>query len=113
MSLINSILLFLAISAVAIADVFLKKTQTLGSMTNAFMSPWMLGAVVLYLFQIFFFTYLFISGEKLTSIGIMQTVIYALIVLVSGIFLFGETLSITQMVGVFFAIFGVVLLNIH
>ena len=56
MNITQTILLILAVASVAIADVFLKKTQALGSMSQAFMSPWMFGAVVLYLFQIFFFT---------------------------------------------------------
>ena len=113
MNITQTILLILAVASVAIADVFLKKTQALGSMSQAFMSPWMFGAVVLYLFQIFFFTYLFISGAKLSSIGIMQTVVYALIVVGSGIFLFGESLSTVQIIGMVLAISGVVMLNIH
>lgn len=113
MSIIHTLLLILAVAAVAIADVFLKKIQAVGSMSQALTSPWMLGAILLYLFQIFFFTYLFISGAKLTSIGIMQTVVYALIVVGSGIFLFGESLSVVQIIGVVLAISGVVMLNIH
>lgn len=113
MSFIHTLLVVLAVSAVAIADVFLKKTQSLGSMSQALMSPWMLGAIILYLFQIFFFTYLFMSGAKLTTIGIMQTVLYALIVLAAGIFLFGETLSVVQIVGIVLAIAGVIMLNIQ
>ena len=70
MSLMHTGLLILAVSAVAVADVFLKKTQTLGSMSKAISSPWMLIAVVLYLVQILFFTYLFVSGVKLINVGI-------------------------------------------
>ena len=109
----NTLLLILAVSAVAIADVFLKKTQALGSVSQALTSPWMIGAIVLYLFQIFFFTYFFISGAKLTYVGIMQTVLYALIVVGSGIFFFGESLSTVQIAGIVLAIAGVVLLNIQ
>lgn len=112
MSWLHTFFVILAVSSVAIADIFLKKTQALGSMTKALMSPWMGIAVLLYLFQIFFFTYLFISGAKLTHIGIMQTVLYALIVLAAGIFMFGETLTTMHIVGVIFALIGVVLLNL-
>lgn len=112
MSFIHTALLVLAISAVAIADVFLKKTQTAGSFWKAITNPWMLGAIVLYLFQIFFFTYLFFHGAKLINIGVMQTVLYALIILMAGIFIFGETLSNVQIIGVIFALLGVFLLNL-
>lgn len=104
-------LLILAVSAVAIADVFLKKTQTLGSMSKAISSPWMLIAVVLYLVQIFFFTYLFVSGVKLINVGIMQTVLYATIVVVSGVIFFGESMTSLQIAGIFLAVLGVIFLN--
>ena len=112
MSPLNTIIVLIAVSAVAIADVLLKKAQSLGSLTKAIMSPLMLGAVVLYLVQIFFFMYLFMSGEKLTQIGIIQTVLYAVIVLGSGILFFGETLTGLQICGVILAITGIVLIQI-
>jgi drug/metabolite transporter (DMT)-like permease len=112
MSLIHTILVVCAVSAVAVADVFLKKTQALGSMSKALVSPWMLAAIILYVCQIFFFTYLFMSGAKLTYIGIVQTVLYALIVFLAGIFMFGETLTVTHIIGIVLAIIGVVLLNL-
>jgi drug/metabolite transporter (DMT)-like permease len=111
MSFIQTTLLVLAVSAVAIADIFLKKTQIEGSLLKAITSPWMLCAIVLYLFQIFFFTYLFASGAKLINIGIMQTVLYAVIILVAGIYFFEETLSSMQIAGVILALLGVLLLN--
>jgi drug/metabolite transporter (DMT)-like permease len=111
MSIFQTFLLTLAISAVAIADVLLKKTESLGSMSKAILSPWMLGAVILYLFQIFFFTYLFISGTKIINIGIMQTVLYAIIILFSGVFIFGESLTTLQCAGVLLALVGVILIN--
>jgi drug/metabolite transporter (DMT)-like permease len=111
MPLIHTALIILAVSAVGIADVFLKKTQSLGSMGKAILSPWMLGALALYLFQIFFFTYLFLSGAKLINIGIMQTVLYALIVIFAGIIFFGESLSSLQILGITLALLGVILLH--
>lgn len=112
MSWLHTFFVILAVSSVAIADIFLKKTQALGSMSRALLSPWMAIAILLYVFQILFFTYLFISGAKLTHVGIMQTVLYALIVLGAGIFIFGETLTTIHTVGIIFALMGVVLLNI-
>ncbi len=112
MSFTHTLLLLLAVSAVAIADVFLKQTQSLGSMSKALMSPWMIGAIALYLFQIVFFTYLFIGGENLIYIGLMQIVLYGIIVLVAGVTIFGESLTVIQTIGALFAILGVVLLNV-
>jgi drug/metabolite transporter (DMT)-like permease len=112
MSFIQSTLLFVSVSAVAIADIFLKETQKAGSLGRALTSPWMLCAIILYLFQIFFFTYLFVSGAKLVNIGIMQTVLYAVIILVAGVFFFEETLSGVQIAGVILALLGVILLNL-
>lgn len=112
MSLFQTALLILAVSAVAIADVLLRKAEALGGLTKAILSPWMLGAVALYLFQIFFFTYLFVSGAKLINVGVIQTVFYALIVILSGVFIFGESLSSVQIIGMILALSGVFLLNL-
>ncbi len=110
MSLLHTILVILAVSSVAIADILIKKAA-LGSMRNALMSPLMLGAFVLYLFQILFFTYLFVHNAKLTHIGIMQTVFYALIVILAGVFLFGEMLTPIKITGITLALIGVILMN--
>lgn len=112
MSFIHTALLILAVSAVAIADVLLKKTQTAGSFVEALTSPWMIGAILLYFFQIYFFTYLFFHGAKLINVGIMQTVFYALIVIIAGVLFFGETLSAIKIIGIILALSGVFLLNL-
>jgi drug/metabolite transporter (DMT)-like permease len=112
MNLFQTLLLVSAVSAVAVGDILLKKTQASGSFIKAVLSPWMLGAIILYLFQIAFFTYLFVSGVKLVHVGIMQTVFYALIVLLAGIFLFGESITAIQGIGIALALIGVILLNL-
>ena len=112
MSFIHTALLILAVSAVGIADIFLKKIEATGNMWKAITNPWMVGAIGLYLFQIFFFTYLFIHGAKLVHVGILQTVLYAVIVLIAGVFFFGETLSSMQIVGIILALVGVLLVNL-
>lgn len=109
---IQTLLLILAVSAVAIADILLKKTQSLGSISRAILSPWMLGAIILYLFQILFFTYLFISGAKLIHVGVMQIVFYSIIVLIAGIFIFGESLTALQGIGILLSLTGIILLNL-
>jgi len=112
MSFTHTILLILAVSAVAIADVLLKETGALGNLSKALMSPWVLGAIVLYLFQIILFTYLFVSGEHLLNIGLVQVALYEFIVVVAAVVLFKETLTTVEAVGALFAVIGIVLLNL-
>lgn len=110
--LLQMLFIILAVIAVAVADAFLKKASDEGSMHRAFQSPWMIGAVLLYLFQILFFTYMFIAGWELSVVGSLQTVFYALVVLLAGIFIFRETLTLVQGVGILFAIGGIILINL-
>ena len=112
MKFVTWFLLILAVSAVAIADVFLKRASIAGSLTAALKSPWMLGAIALYLFQIFFFTYVFVSGTQLVNVGILQTALYAIIVLAAGFMIFSESLSPVQLAGMGLAIVGVLMMNL-
>jgi drug/metabolite transporter (DMT)-like permease len=109
--LMHITLMVLAVIAVAVGDVFLKKAALEGGFTRAMASPWMAAAIVLYLYQILFFTYAFLTGWQLSVIGSMQTVLYALIVLGAGVMYFNESLSIGQGIGVLMAFTGVVLMN--
>lgn len=111
LKLVHIVLIILAVAAVAIADAFLKKASSEGSLLRAIQSPWMVGAVLLYLYQIFFFTYVFVAGWQLSLVGSLQTVFYALVVLCASIFYFRETLTLAQGLGVFLAISGVFLIN--
>jgi drug/metabolite transporter (DMT)-like permease len=112
LKLLQISLIILAVIAVAVADAFLKKASDGGSLPRAFQSPWMIGAVLLYLFQILFFTYMFVAGWQLSLVGSLQTVFYALVVLLAGIFIFRESLSLVQGVGVLLAVGGVILINL-
>jgi drug/metabolite transporter (DMT)-like permease len=67
--------------------------------------------VCLYLLQIGFFTYAFVSGWPLSHIGALQTALYALIVLAAGILLYRETVAPIQVAGIVLAVIGVVLIN--
>jgi drug/metabolite transporter (DMT)-like permease len=100
-----------AIIAVAVADVLLKKAAMNGGLEGALRSPYLWGAIALYLFQIGFFTYAFVVGWKLSVVGALQTALYALIVVASGVLLYRESLSPQQLVGILLAIVGVVLIN--
>ena len=107
------IMIILAAAAVAVADVFIKKAALGGSMMAAIKNPWFIGAAVLYLFQVAVFTWAFVAGWQLSIVGILQIVLYAIIVLVSGVVFFHETLTLLQWTGVALALGGVILLNLR
>ena len=109
--LLQNFLIILAVMAVAIADVFIKRAAQTSSYAQALLSPWMLGALGLYLFQIAFFLYVFVSGGKLITVGNLQTIFYALTILVAGLLWFKESLTWVQGVGIAFALVGVFLIN--
>jgi drug/metabolite transporter (DMT)-like permease len=106
------ILLTLACAAVAVADVFLKKALGASDFVTVLKSPWVLAAAALYLFQIFIFTYLFFIGAKLVNVGIVQIILYGLIVVGSSMLFFHETLTAVKIIGIILGLAGVVLLTI-
>jgi drug/metabolite transporter (DMT)-like permease len=110
---LHILLVLSAVTSVAVADVFLKKATVHGSWPLALTSPWLAGAVLLYLYQILFFTYVFITGGALSFVGSLQTVLYALIVVGAGVFVFQEKLSSAQTVGVVLAVGGAILINLE
>ena len=109
--LAQGMVIILAVIAVAIADVLLKRAAEDGSMLVALRSPWMVTAIGLYLLQISLFTIAFNAGWKLSLIGALQTALYALIVLGAGVVLYHESLTRLQVIGILLAFGGVVLIN--
>jgi len=109
--LVQGAVILLAVIAVAVADVMLKRASVQGNLLAALRSPWLVTAVGLYMLQICFFTIAFIAGWKLSIIGALQTALYALIVLAAGVLLFNESLTRLQVIGIFLAFGGVVLIN--
>lgn len=103
--------IILAVIAVAIADVLLKRAAGQSNLKAVLSSPWLLCAVGLYLFQIGFFIIAFHAGWKLSIIGALQTALYALIVLAAGVLLYHESLTRLQVAGILLAFGGVVLIN--
>lgn len=112
-NLLHTFLIALAVASVAIADVFLKQAAVSGNLSLTLKSPWLLGAIILYLYQILFFTYVFVTGGKLSFVGSLQTVLYALVVIGAGIFLFQEKLTGVQVLGITLAIVGAILINLN
>jgi drug/metabolite transporter (DMT)-like permease len=109
--LFHGSVIILAVIAVAVADVLLKRAAAHGSVLVALRSPWMFTAIGLYLLQIGLFTIAFIAGWKLSVIGALQTAIYALIVVAAGVVLYHEHMTRLQVVGILLAFSGVILIN--
>ncbi len=107
----HGLLVGLAVVAVAVADVLLKKATATHDLGAALRSPWFGGAVALYLLQIGFFAYAFASGWKLSVLGALQTALYGIIVVIAGVVIFRETLTPAQVVGVLLALGGVALIH--
>lgn len=113
MQFLNLALVIFAVSSVALADVCIKQaTIGGGSLAAMLFHPWMIAAYALYLFQIIVFAYLFIHGEELLYVGILQTALYALIVISAGFLLFNEGFTHLQIVGGLLAIAGAILMNL-
>lgn len=108
----QAIIVILAGIAVAIADGLLKQTAVGESFTNALRSPLMIGVLVLYLLQILFFTYVFVNDWQLGVVGILQMVAYSVSVIITGVFIFKESFTVTQYIGFVLAVAGAVLINI-
>jgi drug/metabolite transporter (DMT)-like permease len=112
MNFISGSVLIVSVLAIAIADVCIKKAGvSISSFKEVFSNPWFLVAIGLYILQVVGFAYLFFSGFKLTVVGIVQTALYALVIILSGVLIFGESVSLIQGIGIALAILGVVLIN--
>ncbi len=108
----QTIIVILAGIAVAVADAIIKKTAIGVSFTDALKNPLMIGVVFLYLLQIAFFTYVFVNGWQLGVVGVLQMVAYSVFVVVSGVFFFNESFTVTQYLGFVLAVSGAVLINL-
>jgi multidrug transporter EmrE-like cation transporter len=97
--------------SVAIADVIIKKIAIYDSFWMAIRNPWMIVIVALYITQIIFFIYVFNHKWDLGIVGNIQMAFYSLTVVLSGILLFGETISLVQSIGIIFTLVGVLLMN--
>ena len=106
-------LIIAAGAVVAIADVFIKKMAfDTTDFKIALKNPLMLAVIGLYIAQIIIFIYLFTNKSDLSIVGIGQAVMYSIIVVGSGVLIFNETISLTQSLGLGFAVIGIVLMNL-
>lgn len=106
-------LIVIAVVAISIADVLLKKISVPAtSFMSAVKNPLMLGVAGLYLIQIVIFLYVFVKKAELGAVGIIQTALYAFIVVGSGILFFNEEITVLKGVGMALAVLGVILINL-
>src|SRR5687767_1852371 len=99
-----TLIVSIAVAAVALADVALKRATVVADGPAVARHPWLWVGVALYLVQIALFAYLLERGVNLSYIGVLQTVVYALIVLGASFFLFGERVTSLQAVGMTLAV---------
>ena len=105
------LIILVAVVAVGLADIMLKRATAHGGLVDALRSPWFFIAISLYLLQIVIFIIAFVAGWKLSIIGALQTALYGLIVLGAGYFLYHESPTRLQVVGMLMAFGGVVMIN--
>lgn len=105
-------LIVAGVAAIAIADILLKKAAESGDYASALKHPYTPMVVVLYLFQVAVFLFVFIKRVDLSTVGVLQTALYAAIVLGAGILFFREEISLVKGIGIILALIGVVLINI-
>jgi multidrug transporter EmrE-like cation transporter len=95
-----------------VADALLKRLTAAAGFGGILRSPWMIAVVGLYLGQIVFFAYVFTQQWDLGLVGTTQVAFYAVTVVLTGLLLFGETLSLMRVVGIMVTITGVFLMNL-
>ena len=104
--------IILAGISVAIADALIKKTSSSSNFWLAFKNPWMIAILLLYLIQILFFVYVFMNHWNLSLVGNLQMVFYSIGVVLIGLLIFGESITLIQGLGIVLALIGVILINL-
>ena len=109
----HTVLITIAVIAVAVADVLIKRIVTRhDSFMPSLTHPHTLLVVLLYGVQVVIFAYVFFHKANLSFVGVIQTALYALVVVGSGVLFFGEKITFVNGLGMALAIFGVILLNV-
>jgi len=98
--------------SVGVADSLIKKIALTGSFWSALKSPWMAVILLLILVQVSFFIFVFRRHWDLSIAGNIHIVFYSLTIILSGLLVFGEKISLIQGIGIGLALVGVVLMNI-
>lgn len=110
--LLYTALIIAGVVAIAVADILLKKAAGTGSYVSALKHPLIPVVVLLYLFQVVVFLFVFVKRVDLSAVGVLQTALYAVIVLGAGVLFFNEEISLVKGIGIALALIGVALINI-
>jgi drug/metabolite transporter (DMT)-like permease len=103
----------LAGAVAAVADTLIKRAATgVNNVGSLLLHPLMLLALGLYLLQIALFSYVFVRNWNLGIVGLSQMIAYAATVVVVGIVVFHERISLSHGVGLALAFIAVVLMNL-
>jgi multidrug transporter EmrE-like cation transporter len=103
--------LFGSVLVTVVADVLLKKYGESGGFWATVFSPWMIIICVLYFVQIILALYIFVHKADLAIYGNIFVVFYSILMVMLGILIFKEHLTLWQSVGIALALGGIVLLN--
>jgi len=102
---------FISVLVTVVADVLLKRGAESGGFFATIFSPWMIAICVLYFAQILLALYVFAHKADLAIYGNIFVVFYSILMVILGIWIFNEHLTLWQGVGIAFALGGIVLLN--
>jgi len=105
------IIILISIS-VGIADALIKKVAVSGDVWQALKNPLTILILILYVSQMFFLFYIFRHQWKLSIVGNLQMIFVSLTVVLAGMLIFGEKISILQGVGIVLGLIGIILMNI-
>ena len=111
LSVVGLTAMFVSALLIAAADALIKKTSLQGNFLATLFNPWMLAILAFYFIQILIAIYIFINQGELAVYGNIFIVFYSIVMVLAGVFLFSEHLTLIQYVGIVLALAGAILLN--
>ena len=103
--------MFVSALLIAMADSLIKKISLGSTLSAVATNPWMILICVLYFVQIMIAAYVFINRGELAVYANLFIIFYSILMVLSGVLLFRESLSLLQIAGIVLALLGAVLLN--
>lgn len=102
---------FLSALLVAVADAVIKQTTLTGNFLSALLSPWILLICTLYFLQVLLALYIFLNRGDLAVYGMLFNVFYSIAMILLGVLVFKEHITMWQSVGIALALAGTMLIN--
>jgi drug/metabolite transporter (DMT)-like permease len=104
-------LILISTLMIGAADAIIKKVGAANSFGVALKDPWLILASLLYLLQIGIIVYIFVHKGDLVVYGNIFIIFYSITTVLLGLLVFKEHISLTQIIGIVFALIGAVLIN--